>query len=489
MKMKRLLLLALVAMGAACGQCTLWNQTGCGGVYAGTPNPSLASFLSNAWANFQAIDATVARLPQPKMTLTAQSWPCLGSALATYVPAFGPYCVEYSNLLKSAGVTVQDFNIWQLAMASSAEYQAEAIAGQYNIAGDCVGNAGAPYLTLNQTPGTGSGPHCMALHYYDLTFANMAANGMTLRAGDPQMTDDLIACGLSPGGTLASPTIAIAQYQSCITPLHKAEIARWPGITAFQVMEEPTAGMVSEQVFSVADVSTFIQNESAALKAINNNGLMIGASGTGMSWPQQYDNAYWADWTNKSGSTYSALDFYVVDLFSASCDLSAGNTMFPGQLYYAAELANWVGPFSANPANKQWGYITAAKAAGKPVRIGQSDAPMWCPASGIAFQSNDILGQYDIVWDTSGMFNTWLATMVPWASANGVQSFAIFFSAPLFYYSSTQSDDNEATQAATAAMANLAATDSAATYKMLGKWFAESLEGNAYLSGHAHLGR
>jgi hypothetical protein len=107
----------------------------------------------------------------------------------------------------------------------------------------------------------------------------------------------------------------------------------------------------------------------------------------------------------------------------------------------------------------------------------------------IAYQPNDILGQYDIVWDTSGMFNTWLATMVPWASANGVQSFAVFFSAPLFYYSSNQSDDNEATEAAAAAMANLAATDSAATYKMLGKWFAESLEGNAHLSGNVHMGR
>ena len=73
--------------------------------------------------------------------------------------------------------------------------------------------------------------------------------------------------------------------------------------------------------------------------------------------------------------------------------------------------------------------------------------------------------------------------------ANGVQSFAIFFSAPLFYYSANQSDDNEATEIAGTAMANLAATDSAATYKMLGKWFAESLEGTAHLSGNAHMGR
>jgi hypothetical protein len=98
------------------------------------------------------------------------------------------------------------------------------------------------------------------------------------------------------------------------------------------------------------------------------------------------------------------------------------------------------------------------------------------------------LGQYDIVWDTSGLFNTWLATIIPWASANGIQSFSTFFTAPLFYYSTNQSDDNAANESSGAAMANLAPTNSAAAYKMLGKWWGESAQGKSRITGNAHFG-
>jgi hypothetical protein len=485
------LLLSLATTGAAYGQCTLWNQATCASVYTqgGTPSPSLASFLSNTWASFQAIDATVAHLPQPKITLTAQNWPCEGGTISipesvSLVSEFGPHCMQFSNLLAAAGVTTQDMNFWQAAMASSVQYQAEGVTGQYNIAGDCAGTANHPYLNLNETPGSGSGPHCWALYYYDQTINNAALNGITIRAGDAQLRDDLQACGFSPPGTLANPVITEAQYESCMIPLHKAAIARWPGITAFQVLEEPTGGMSNVQVFSVADVSTFIQHDSAALKAINSS-LKIGAAGTGLSWHVD-DSSYWADWTNTSGNTYPALDFFVIDLFSGSCDPSTSNSVFPGLAYYAAELANWAGPFS--PGNGQYGYIRAAKATGKPIRVGQSDAPYWCPAGGTADQSYDYLGQYDIVWNTSGLFNTWLATVIPWASANGIQSFSIFFTAPLFYYSTNQLDDNASNESSGTAMASLAPTNSAATYKMLGQWWGESAQGKSRITGDAHLG-
>jgi hypothetical protein len=334
---KRLIFLGLVAMGAAYGQCTLWNQATCGSVYTngGTPSPSLASFLSNTWASFQAIDATVAHLPQPKMTLTGQNWPCEGATISvpesvSVVEEFGSHCVQFSNLLAAAGVTTQDMNIWQAALASSVEYQAEGVTGVYNIAGDCAGTANHPYLNLNETPGSGSGAHCWALYYYDQTINNATLNGIAIRAGDPPLRDDLQACGFSPPGTLASPVITEAQYESCVIPLHKAEVSRWPSITAFQVVEEPTGGMSNVQVFSVADLSTFIQHDSAALKAINSS-LKIGAAGTGLSW-RVNDSSYWADWTNTSGNTYPALDFFVIDLFSGSCDPSTGNSVFPGLL-------------------------------------------------------------------------------------------------------------------------------------------------------------
>ena len=490
--MRRLLLIGILAAGGLHGQCTLWNQASCGSVYTLNGGvlppgaPTVASFLANAWANFQSVSASVAHLPQPKMTLAAQNWPCAGEVLSGAVSSFGPQCKPFAILLQNAGITTQDYFVWQAAMASSAEYQALGVTGQFNIPGDCVGNTGAPYLAYGQTPGTGSGVHCWALYYYDQTFAYMHNNALVLRTGTSTMTDFVLACGLTPGGTLASPNFTEAQYESCVLPLQKAEVTRWTHITAMQVFQEPTAGMAAEQPFSVSDVSTFIQHASAALKAINSS-IQIGASGTGLSYPTSFDNAYWADWTNQSGNTFPALDFFVIDLFSGSCALGVGNTQFPGQLYYAAELANVAGPF--NPSSGQYGYIRQAKATGKPVRVGQMDAPMWCPMNGPAGQGNAILGSDDVIWDSSGLFNAWLAAVVPWGSAMGLDSMSIFGSLPLFYWSSNQSDDNPFTQSGGKAMQNLtSATDSSAAYRMLAKGSAESLQGYARLSGNARLG-
>jgi hypothetical protein len=494
-KMKKLILFLLFC-GVAQPQCTLWNQTTCSAVLAGSYTPTLGSFLANTNASFKKIQAATAALPQPKITITGQNWPCEGGTLRSSVTTYGPHCEQFSgNILAAAGVTTQDYNIWQLAMASSYEYSLNPGVGAYNIVGDCPSGQTHPgYLTYLETPlgNATANPHCWALHYYDITFANMISHGWVIRAGDPQLTDELQACGLGSTpwvrGTIASPVITLTQYEGCLLPLHRAEIARWPAITAFQVQEEPTAGGSAVQVFSVADESSFIVADSTQLKAVNSNGLKIGAATTGLSWPLQFDNAYLADWTNSSSATYTALDFYVFDIFNASCDPSTGNSQFSGQVYYAAELAAWTGSFGATSAGP-YGFITQALTTGKPWRVGQADAPFWCLTSTtVVDQSADILGQYNIIWNTSWLFNEWLSTFVPWVSAHGGDGVSIFFTAPLGYYSTNNSDDNAATESGTTAMANLAPTNSAYWYKQIGAWSNTSLQGLGHLSGKAHLG-
>jgi hypothetical protein len=514
----RKVLLAVWAASTACAQCTLWNQANCAS-YNPATSPTLAAFLSNALTNFQAIDASVANAPQPKMTLTAQNWACSGAEIYQDVALYGPYCQTYAaDLAAYAGVTTQDVNIWQYAMASSPEYQALGISVPYELVTDC---AGGGTLAKGGTPGgtAAANPRCWALYYYDHLFSYMAANNIVLRAGDPQNTDELTGCGFSGFPLGAGRSIMTeATYEDCLIPLHQAMIQRWGCqgsqvygcVTAFQVMEEPTGGMTRIIDFTPAEVATFIQDDSGALKAVSlalpsppSATLQIGAAGTGLSWPQKFDNAFWADWTNTSSPTYAALDFFGIDLFSGDCDLGTSNAQFPGQPYYPGELAGWVGAFSASPlctlncgstalAN-QYGYITQAKSTWgtkyKPIRIEQSDAPMWCPLSGIAQQPLDILGPTDWIWDSSGFFNRWVQTIMHWASAQGIQSWSLFGSLPLFYYTTNPLYDNPEVGGSIVAIVNLLPNDSAAAYSSTGAWFAESLQGNARMTGNAQLGR
>jgi hypothetical protein len=289
-----------------------------------------------------------------------------------------------------------------------------------------------------------------------------------MRLGFVPVGDTITACGLTP----VPGTFTEAQFEHCLIPLIKAAMNRWgTAITAVQVLEEPLGVMATIQIFSIADIGTFIQHSSAAVKSIV-PGALVGAAATGESWPTALDTGYWTDWAtgNVSGaSTPAALDFLVIDLFSGECDQS-------GEQYYNETL--W---FKSN--------FLGANAGGKPVRVGQSDHPGWCPASGISYQPAAYLGLGDVIWQTSGMQTEWQSTMVRWASAAGMQSFAIFCTLPLFNYTSNQSVDNCAVGSySSSAMSQLAPTDAAASYKTLGQWPSESIQGKAHLAGHATLG-
>jgi hypothetical protein len=194
--------------------------------------------------------------------------------------------------------------------------------------------------------------------------------------------------------------------------------------------------------------------------------MQVGAAYTGYSYPvsgtpcggsSQIDDCYWND--AATGAASAGLDFLVLDFFTGNCDQSAN--------YLATEWAL----FQAN-------YTAVALAAGKRVRIGQTQAPQWCTIGGPPNQPYAILGCGDIIWKTSGLQTAWQAAIIPYASATGIESVSPFFSLPFFNYTADQSNDNCAQGSYTAlAMAALSPQDASGTWNVLGQWWSTSLQG------------
>jgi hypothetical protein len=151
-------------------------------------------------------------------------------------------------------------------------------------------------------------------------------------------------------------------------------------------------------------------------------------------------------------------------------------------------MAAVTGPFGGTDAGPH-GFVTRAHTTGKPLDIGQTDAPFWCPASGLSYQSKDILGQYDILWSPTqtGLFNAWLSTMIPWAGANSIREFSPFFTAPLFFYSSNQAADNAAIGSQAAALAGLAINGSSRLYALLSRGARTNIQGVTAVTGKATI--
>jgi hypothetical protein len=469
-------LAGLLFCGSAWAQCNMTNQTGCGSVYTlpGTPNPSLAAFLSEENSSYQAISASIAGLPQPKILMSGQVNPANGSYLSTAVPSFGPAITAYMGLMAASGVTTQDVFMQTTVLAASAQYAPGS--GDYTVPTDC---AGGIHLALNQTVPAGSGPLCTMLGYYDVMFKYAANNGITIRGGFPQDTPQVTACGLTLG------SIAESQFEHCILPLTKAEFARWGSqIVRYQVVIEPVAGMSGIQLFSISDTALIIQHFSTAIKAISPS-TKIGAAATGQSWPTSSppytDVCYWQDWAattqlnsacaSAATNTYQYLDYLNIDLFGGSCDQSSNA--------YANELVWFQQHFLSSTANARH----------FPVFIGQTDPPHWCSIALRPTEPNAYLGAGDAIWKTSGHRNAWQSAFAGWASAVGIQSVSVFCTVPWFNYTANQSSDNCSSGAWTPqAMSKLAPTDAAAEILTITQWPAVSLQGNVHLTGKAHLG-
>ena len=454
------------------------NQAGCGSVYTlpGTPNPSLATFLSEENSSYQAIYASIAGMPQPKILMSGQINPASGSYLPTAVTSFGSAIPAYMAMMATyAGVTTQDAFLHSASLAASTQYSPGS--GDIVVATDC---AGGIHLALNQPVPSGSGPLCNILGYYDQMFQYAASHGITMRSGFPGVDSaQVTACGLTAG------SITESQFEHCFLPLTKAEFSRWgAAITRYQVVIEPVGALASVEPFSVSDIALIIQHFSTAIKAISPT-TKIGATATGQSYPltaaPYNDICYWQDWaaTTQLNSacaatptnTYQYLDYLGIDIFGGSCDQSANN--------YATELAWFQTHFLSHSANVH----------NFPVFVGQSDPPRWCSPTGRATEGNAYLGAGDVIWQTSGLRNAWQAAFTSWASAVGIQSISLFCTVPWFNYTSDQTNCNCSQGAWTKqVMSILAPTDAATKYLTLGKGWSESLQGSARLTGRARAG-
>jgi uncharacterized protein (TIGR03437 family) len=454
------LILAMLSAASASAQCTLFDPAGCSQVYSAPANPSLSTYLSEAEAAFQYTNASIAKMPQPQILLTAQVVPAAASWFSTAVQVFGPAIRKYMGMLQTdAGVSTQDVNIWGTPFACDPGYSGYATAFTPSIVVPCDCGGGRTLAKGAALP-AGSGPHCTALSYYDGMFEYAATNGITIRTGWYPGGDEIKSCGLAPAS--AGGVFTEGQFEECMIPFMQAGMNRYgSAITAVQVIEEPTAGMLLIQPFSVADTAKFIQDAATAVTAIV-PGTAIGAAATGISGGANsiaQDRLYWNDWLNPGG-TGQYLNFLVADIFSGDCDLSIES----GLPHYAGVLEWW-----------QQNYLAPAKAynggAGKPVRVGQSDPPVWCPIGGNATQYQAYLGEGDVIWENSGLQNEWLWTFMHWASAVGIQSAAPYCNVWFFNYTGSQQNDrcNQGSWSGLA-MSDLSPTPAAAVYKQLGAW-------------------
>jgi hypothetical protein len=505
--MRNLLILTLTllsSVGIATPQCEMGiatsHQVSCGSIYrlpGPAPNPPLGDFLNDYSFAFKEILSTTPIKPQTPILLAGFIQPLLAPYISSDIPVFGPAGVPYMAALKTyANVTTQDLFPYMAAGAASPTYPTHIVGGDIVIPTDCPGSTYLPYSPTTETLPPGAGSLCTMLYYTDAAVTFAAHNGIQLRGGFAGLQP-------APGGNAAtyycglSGTISATQFIQCFLPLTQALISRYPAGTfsRWQVVVEPFAALSSIQRFSVSDIATIISTIGPAIKAID-PGIKIGATANGTAWQTSQaphtDICYWYDWAGGAAAgqpvpdsacdttptaTYQYVDYLGIDLFAPICNPSNGS----GGWSYADALTWYRGNFLAATANPF----------GKDVYIGQLDPPVWCIGDGSvrSEEANAYLGRLDAIWQTSGFRNQWQSTLTTWASAFKIKGFSVFCNEPWFYNTQDQPNDNCATGAGpvNAVLGGLSPNDTAYKYSILTKWWQESLQGGATLTGRAGL--
>lgn len=531
--MKRLMaaaigiIIALAFTLSASAQCNLWVQTTCASVcqpvsscYSLPSNEyQLANFMADEWLSFQAIDASVASKPQPKIIVTGQNVPCDGPDLiASSVFAIPCATGTFSAQMLAAGMTTQDvFPDVAAGFASPTCGTTRACSAPT----DCTGGIYLPFTNPATPAPAGSGPRCKALSVYDSMMNGFAAAGITMRGGVPGVgTDVFTACGYAtPGGAGSNPVITEAQFEGCILPPILALFDRYgSAITSWQTVVEPLGAMAfiqAKPVYSISDIGTYIQHSSVAIKAIS-PGTQIGAAYTGPSYPvggttgctpgvgtcvspANSDFCYFADavgvvnaslipvgspatagncTATTQSTTHNYLDFVGIDVFNGSSCQGASCGV---PLAYFHELQDFQGACVSTYCT---GFAANTRAGGStnntvnmPWGVTQTDPPGWAPYDPSnpgppntqrPTEGDRYLGCLDPLWLTSGFRQQWATTFTRWTSAAGGLFVSLFFTTPLFNSATSQANDNCNTGSATTlAMSALAPNDTARNWKQL----------------------
>jgi hypothetical protein len=475
----RTTLAGLFCIVRLCGQtCTILTPTNCGttGVYAGPP--TLQLYVSGISTALPAAQWNVAGSPQPRIIYSGQIIPA-SATFMTYDPRTCPESgtCNYNNptvidnfidsLLTAppggVGLKSIDINLWVSPLFTSPEYAA-----------NC-----ATYGACYTPPAFYQAWFSHGLTSYDTVFAHLASNwpGVKVRLSPMFSGDSTGTCGIAQG----AGNFTELQLEQCAAPLWAAMAARWH-VDDMTVSHEPCGvfalvlGTTPACVLSVADMDTFIQHTAAAVRATSQNpAIRIGAGGliSDASGPCPSSQNFWCDWyTNLMPA--NVLDFGGIDMYPVT---SIPVSSYDTTLAIYAAMAQ---------------HVTTA---GKVVVANEASAMRWSNPLGPGGEPNTYWGCGASEWMTDGTFVAW-AGAVPgnWAPANGLQLYSIFPIEPLMM---TTADTNNnhcvAGDGYEVLLSN--ALEGGTVLSPIGILFGAmaagwntSLQGNAHLTGNAHLG-
>ncbi|HLY19100.1 MAG TPA: hypothetical protein VKR61_17850 [Bryobacteraceae bacterium] len=464
--------------------CSLITPANC--PTTGTPQagpPTLQSFVAGAASSLAATTASVAGLPQPRMIFSGEVVPA-SSSYITFDPMTCPNsgtCYfnniptieNYIDSLTKAppngvGMTSLDFNIWLGPMFEASEYAAACAA------------YGACYTPSSSSPNNASW-YTRSLATYDAVFAYAAARHVLIRLAPAPSGDIWNTCGITPG----AGNFTEAQVENCLKPLYVVLVQRYH-IDYDTVIHEPCGlwklvlGTAPACGLSVSDADTFIRGTAAAIRATSQYpGIKIGAGAITTdagAFPYSCANSgnYWCDWMGLIST--GVLDFGGLDVY----------------------------PETANPSS---GYLTDALAkiatmaaqvpAGKEIWANESSSLRWSPLQSGIGEAGTYWGGGYVEWLTSGIFAAWAAS-VPgaWAPAHGFRGWSLFGTEPLIYLSSDPDNTHCSSQSLPADTYDLTAMAYAGrispeglAYGRVAQGWSASLQGNAHITGRAHLGR
>jgi hypothetical protein len=448
----------------------------------GTPQagpPTLQSFVSGAAAALAASSATVAGMPQPRMISSGQVAPA-STTFMTFDPMTCPnsgtcnfnnvsVIEKYIDSLtqrppSGVGMTSLDINIWLGPMFAASQYASACAA------------YGACFTPL---PNNASW-YARSLATYDAMFAYAAAKHVLIRIAPAPSGDVLNTCGITTG----SGNFTETQLENCLKPLYVVLVERYH-IDYDTVIHEPCGvlemvmGTVPGCALSVSDADTFIRSTAAAIRATSQySAIKIGAGAVltdAGGFPYSCANAgnYWCDWMALLNS--GVLDFGGLDVYP--------DTGIPSSSYFTGTLA-------------KTGTLAAQVPAGKELWANESSALRWSSVQSSVGEAGTYWGCGYAAWLTNGVFAAW-AESVPgaWAPAHGFRGWSLFPTESLMYVSSDPSNTHCSSTSLPADTYDQTAMTFAgqsspegSAFGVVAKGWSAAMEGNAHITGRAHLG-
>jgi hypothetical protein len=431
--------------------------------------------------------AGVANVPQPRLLWSGQVVAANPSFMGndpTSCPTAGFPTCQYNNATvlnnwvdslvdappQGLGLKNLDINVWVTPLFTSRQYNANGNNGISSGGMNYCGTYGSCYAVTGNTGGVSNQAwYYRSLGTLDAMFAHIAAKGVRVRLAPMFDSTTLAVCGIGTG----RGNFTESQLEQCGLPLWAAMAQRWH-IDDFTLIHEPCGIMATVMgttgcALSVSDVDTFILHAASAVRATQSQGTGI-RTGAG-ALIAEATAGYWADWyTNLLGS----LDFFGWDIYP---DTAASSSS------YGAHLASYLP------------YIASALALGKAVVVNESSGFRWAPLASGEGEAGTYWGCASWEWYQDGS-KAWWVNAVPgaWAAANGISIFSVFPTEDLMLLTTSQTDNH--CTSSDAYMTSLGAALNSGTsispqgiqYAAMAAGWNTSLQGNAHLTGNAHLG-